>query len=478
VGKTYLLAHAWPAGDTFLFTAARTTPEVNRAQLIADLAAWSGEPLVAEDYPTWRAVFRLLFELVPRGRDGAGLGDAEDDRGAVVVVLDEFQYLAEGDAGVAAVASELNAVFEAAQRGRVGRRGAPRLVVLAGSAVSTMEALAGGGAPLYGRFAWSHRLPPFDYWHAAELALGPLPERPSGAHLRERALVYGILGGTPRYLAAVEPAHSVAANATRLLLHPRGEVRLLVETALEQEEGLRDVPKYRAILHAVAGGQTERNAIAQRTGLTNDQALRDKLERLVALGYLETRQNVDAKPNAPVRYRVADPAMRFYHRFVAPNASMLERYPADEVWRSAVAPHLDAYMGHVFERIATEAYDRRRRVEGGRSPLPPVAAWGRWEGTDRQRRSLEVDLVAPLPDGRVLTGAVKWDHAPVTTDVHWLHLWMLERAADAGRAWAHGALDPSSPLLYVAAEGFAPGFEAAAQASGHTTLSWSLNDLY
>lgn len=60
VGKTYLLTHVWPPGALFLFTAARTTPELNRQQLLHDLSGWlaasadaagpSGRP---EDYPTW-----------------------------------------------------------------------------------------------------------------------------------------------------------------------------------------------------------------------------------------------------------------------------------------------------------------------------------------------------------------------------------------------------------------------------------------
>ncbi len=457
VGKTYLLARAWPEDVLFLYTAAQTTPELNRGQLLRDLAAWSGEEIQPEDHPTWRSVFRLVADIATRRA-------AAEPSKATVFVLDEFQYLADGGEGVAAVASELNAVWE--QINRPGQPSIPLLIVLSGSAVSTMEALAGGGAPLYGRFSWHQKLQPFTYWHAAELA--PFTD------LRDRAYLYGIFGGTPRYLAAVDPTRSPAENATELMLSPRGEVRLLVETALDQEEGLREVPKYRAILRAVADGCTERNEIAGRAGLANDHALRSKLSTLVELGYLEERRNVDARPNEAVRYAIADAAFRFYHRFVAPNASILERYSPADVWDASAAPVLDAYMGLEFERIATQAYDRRAPALG----LPMVERWGRWEGVDRMRRSLEIDVVAPLADGRMMTGAIKWDYAPIGAAVHHRHLEMLRRAADAGRAWAHAALEADAPLFYVAAEGFTRTFREEAEASGHPVILWSLEELY
>ncbi|HSU14655.1 ATP-binding protein [Longimicrobium sp.] len=456
VGKTYLLSHVFPPEELFLYTAAQTTPELNRQQLITDLAAWSGGAVRIEEYPTWRTVFRLMADVAERRAAG-------DPVRPTVVVLDEFQYLADGDRGVAAVASELNAVWEQVERGKPRL---PFLIVLAGSAVATMEALAGGGAPLYGRFAWHQKLQPFTYWHAAELAPFARP--------RDRALLYGVFGGTPRYLAAVDPARTVGENAADQLLSPRGEVRLLVETALDQEEGLREVSRYRAILRAVADGCTERNEVAQRAGLANDHGLRAKLATLVELGYLEERRNIDAKPNQAVRYSIADAAFRFYHRFVAPNASVLERYPAAQVWETAVAPHLDAYMGLEFERIATQAYDRRSPGMG----LAMVERWGQWEGVDRGRRSLEVDIVAPLTDGRVMTGAVKWDAAPIGAGVHHGHLEMLRRAAEAGRAWAHSALEPEAPIFYVAAGGFSAAFREEAGASAHPVILWTIEDVY
>ena len=215
VGKTYLLANGWGDRAVFFFTASKTTSELNRRQLVEAVAVWTGEDVRPEDYPTWRTVFRLLLEL--RAPD------------PLVVVLDEFQYLGDDEAGAVEVASELNAVWEAPRPER------SFLMVLSGSAVRTMGALASGGGPLYDRFQWQGKLRPFGYRHAAELA--------GVDDLRERALVYGVFGGTPRYLADIDPDQTVAENATRLLLDPGGEVRLLVETALEQEEGLRDVAK-------------------------------------------------------------------------------------------------------------------------------------------------------------------------------------------------------------------------------------------
>jgi AAA+ ATPase superfamily predicted ATPase len=446
IGKTYLLTHTWSPDRFFLFTATRTTADVNRVQLLLDFSRWSGEDIRVEDYPTWRTVFNLLLDFrTPE---------------PLVVALDEFQYLAEDETGVGGLASELNAALE---RRRALR---PILLVLAGSAVGTMEALAAGGGPLYGRFAWQHRLRPFSYWHAGELA--------GLVDLRERALAYGIFGGTPRYLAALDPNIGLIENVQHLLLAPRGEVRLLVETAIEQEEGLRDVAKYRAVLRAVAGGATKRNEIAQRAGLPNDNALRDKLVRLIELGYIERWQNIDAKSNDAVRYGIADPCFRFHQRFVEPNTSVLERYDPAHVWAENVEPHLDAYMGREFERIANQAYDRRRVALG----LPMVQHWGRWDGVDRARRSLEIDIVAPLTTGGTMTGTVKWARDPVSADLHFRHLDMLQRAADSGRRWAHEAIKPAAPLFFLAAGGFTRGFHEAAEASGHPLIAWCLKDLY
>lgn len=446
VGKTYLLSRAWKGQRAFYFTASETTPEQNRQALLAAFAEWSGQPVRAEDYPTWRTVFRLLLD--------------HDSPNPLVVTIDEFQYLGDNTAELDAIASELNAVWEM-------RRPARALVfVLAGSAVRTLERLNDGGSPLYGRFTWQCRLRPFDYWHAGELA--------GFEHLRDRACAYGLFGGTPRYLAAIDPRRSLAANATDLLLRPDGEVRELVRTALLQEQGLRDIPKYVAILRAIGRGRTELNDIAQHTGLTADNSLREKLQRLIALDYVATGRNLGAKPKEAYRYRIADPAARFFYDSIAPLESVLATQDPRAVWKAHIAPNLDAYMGLVFEGMVRDAY---YRLQAERT-LPLVKEWGRWEGRDRNREPLELDLASVLMDGRVITGAVKWNRKPIDVGVHTRHLAMIDRLAQSGVSWAHEARKPTSPLLYVAAGGFSDRFRQAATTTRDEVHLWTLDDLY
>ena len=446
IGKTHLLTHTWPPEQTFYWTASETTPVQNREQLIRDVSEWANENFDPKDYPTWRTVFRLLLEL--RAPD------------PLVIVLDEFQYLGEDSRDLSAVTSELNAAWE--------QRRPPRslVFVLAGSAVRVLETLDSGGAPLHGRFAWKGELKPFNYWYAAEMA--------TFRSVRDRARAYAIFGGTPRYLAAVRARRSLAENAARLMLAPRGEVRGLVETAIVQEQGLREIAKYQAIMRAIGTGCTELNQIGQRAGLPTDTTLRDKIERLVDLGYVQPRRNLGAGTTVPFRYCIADPAFAFYYEFVSPHAAALERTDPVYVWQRVISPRLDVYMGHVFERIAAQAYARLQQ----RYDLPVVREWSRWEGRDRDGKPLEIDIAAPLTDGRVLTGAVKWNAKPLEARWHFHHLEGLDRLAASGIKWAHEAKRPQSPLLYVAAGGFTKEFLGVARASRDAVYCWTLADVF
>jgi AAA+ ATPase superfamily predicted ATPase len=349
VGKTYLLNCLWDADRTFYFTASATTPELNRRVLIEEAARWSGEELRPEDHPTWRSVFRSVLEMAP-------------DR-PLVVVLDEFQYLATSDHGLREVASELNAVWEARST-----RTAGLLLVLSGSAIRTLEALKDGGSPLYGRLDWSRQLCPFDYYDAGRMVEGYSPV--------DRLRTYAAFGGVPRYLRPVDARKPLERNIIDLILFPHGEVRLQLETVLSQEEGLRELTRYHGALNAIGIKRRPLGEIAAHLGQPMDGNLRRVLERLVEMDYVEMDRNFSESSGRNPRYRIADPALRMYYGLVLPNESAIASAGAEVVWTERLREQVfPAYVGlHVFEDVVRQAYARHR----GERSLPAVAEWGRW----------------------------------------------------------------------------------------------------
>jgi uncharacterized protein len=421
-----------------------STPEQNRRQLVLDLAAWSGEPLDPADYPSWRAVFDLLWRIRPDEPQ--------------VIVIDEVQYLATSAAGLAEVASAINATFE-----RVPAR-RPFVLALSGSAVSTLTGLAAGGAPLYGRLALHLKLEPLGPLEAAAFV-------PTWS-ARERAAGFGTLGGTPAYWSVVDSTHDLRANLAELVLARTGRLRLQLDTFLDQEEGLGDVATYRGIVRAIAGGATTRPRIADSTGLKLDQSLVRRLDVLSDIGIIEVTPNYEAPRNAAVRYRVSDPAIRFYEALVMPHTSLLERIGPLVAYDAVIAPRLDTFLGHAFERLAEPTYERLR----AHRDLPLVRTWSRWEGRDRSGRGIEIDIVAPLASGTIMTGSVTWSREPLGAQVFVDHVDALRRAADAGRRWAHEAR--RGPMLFLGAGGFDPRFRAVADTHPGPVLTWSLDEVY
>lgn len=443
VGKTRLLREAWPEVSTFYFLASNSTPELNRLDLIREIATFSNAKLEPDDFPTWRTVLRLLFEIKPNE--------------PLVIVLDEFQYLQGGDDDIT---SQLVALWDLMKPTR------PFVLALAGSAVSTMAALDGARSPLYGRVGTKMQLKPLDYYWTGHLS----PHR----DLKERAIVYGVFGGTPAHLEFLDPELSLQENIARLALSPSGQVRYLVETMIEQEAGLRRTGIYRAILDAIARGKTELAQIGELAGVPVNTVLRRNMETLEELGYIQSHRNFGAKPKEPLRYRLRDPALMYHKSQVSLFRHELETTDPLEVWQTQLADRLDTYMGHVFERIVEQAYYRLRGARG----LPIISEWSRWEGVDRNRESVEIDIVSSCSDSRMLTGAIKWNQEPITPSVHFKHLRDLQRLADSGKKWAHEALKPDSLLLYVASGGFSEDFATVCQTTGHNPLMWTLEDLY
>jgi hypothetical protein len=443
VGKTYLLDRVWDDDERFYFLVADATADLNRHDLLLEFGRWSDTDIEPDDYPSWRTTFRMLAK-------------AAEER-PMVVVLDEFQFLMESDEGVA---SQLNAIWDR----EVGD--ADLTLVLCGSEVATIEQLERGDSPLYGRINWRQKLRAFDYYDAGEMVPGYSP--------RDKAYAWGVFGGIPQYLSAILPDESVQESIRRNFLSSRGEVHLQLEHLIEQERGIRNPGTYRAVLDAVAAGHTETNKIAQAAGLQGKtMTARRALNTLQELELVAAERNFGDRGGA-LRHRISENATRFWHRFVSPNRSRLEMGHATGVWEKRVEPHLDDYMGKVFEVACRQAV--RRHFDAWQLPAPNEV--GRWEGTDRNRRSIEIDLICEMDDGHMLTGEVKWSSSPMDVDVHFQLLRDLDDLSHSGKPWARRALDEASHgHIYFSAAGFTEAFRARAS-DDDTIRLVTLADMY
>ncbi|MGH7572937.1 MAG: DUF234 domain-containing protein, partial [Gemmatimonadota bacterium] len=156
------------------------------------------------------------------------------------------------------------------------------------------------------------------------------------------------------------------------------------------------------------------------------------------------------------------------------NRSRIETGEIESVWEHAIHPGLDTYTGPIFEIMAKEGFRRFRQGWG----LPAIDEWQRWEGRDRDRRPLEIDIVARLDDGKMLTGEVKWSSSPVNEELHHGLVRDLESLAQSGQLWARHALDrdASHGHIYVSAAGFTDTFQSLARSQAIRLVR--LNELY
>ncbi len=238
---------------------------------------------------------------------------------------------------------------------------------------------------------------------------------------------------------------------------------------LEQERGLRDLADYRSLL-AVAARTAELRDFVEITKI-EEHVARRKLEVLEDLTLVRRERNFEASAKQPYRYYLADNALAFWYSFVFPNRSRLVREAPDIVWGALIAPRLDTFMGRIFEGIVHEAYQRYAAKWG----LPGLKTWGHWEGVDRERQPIQLDITSRTDNGRLLAGEVKWAAEPKGPSLHTGVLDKLSRLAVSGQGWAKDV--DTALFLYVSAGGFGPEMTALQQADPRVHCL-TLSDLY
>jgi uncharacterized protein len=367
-GKSRLLLEALPAGRSVYYVADDRESPLQRAALATELARLlPGFNRVT--YPDWDALLSRVWDEAAAG---------------TVLAIDEFP-------AIVSVAPELPSLLQKRVDASAAR--GPHLL-LAGSSQRMMQGLVlDRTAPLYGRATEILKVEP--------LPCGWLRKALRTTGDRDAIEAFAVWGGIPRYweLAADYPDRDTAIQA--LVLSQLGV--LYDEPARLLRDDLRDLAQAASILTLIGQGSHRLSEIAGRLGKPATSLSRP-LERLLELGLVRRDQPFGASPRDSKRslYRIGDPFLRFWFRFVEPNRSRLEARQGPAVLQE-VLRQWPAHVAGVWEDLVRASIPRTGYFN---------RSWGvarAWWGPGTDRAPLEVDIVAESTDGAtLLVGEVEW----------------------------------------------------------------------
>lgn len=372
-GKTYLLQAFAESRRCIYYSATQQSAPVELGGFTEATRSVLGSAGLPDGYtfPNWTVALDFVTRSAGRGR--------------LIVVLDEFPYLAASTRGLESIV----------QRwwDHSGRTSSVMLI-LSGSAVAYMKQIVGSAAPLHQRAT--------AVIFCAQLGYGAAGEFTKGLAPTERAVAYGILGGTPLYLEQWDSAASRRANLIRLFGSPASPLVDAAELVLSGE--LPEPEGAFRILQAIALGRTRPGEIADYAKV----AVERPLKRLTTLGIIERKVPALEHPARTKRavYRIRDPYFSFWFRFIASNRAQISRGMGAQLVDGVILPSIDDLMGPIFEEMARD--HARFLVGSAELTANRVDSWWSTDGAH------EVDIVGVSGSDRVtFVGTAKWSAQPL-----------------------------------------------------------------
>lgn len=309
-----------------------------------------------------------------------------------VVILDEAPWLLESLPGGA---GELQRVWDT----KLSRK--PVLFIILGSDLAMMEQLSQPDQPFFGR--------------ATEMILDPLTPRDVAAMTELRPFdafdAYLVTGGLPLIAQEWVPGATLGEFLTASLSTSTSALVVAGNRSLDSEFGESAVA--REVLTAI-GGRGERSFTgiqhAARAGGLNAATLTTNLRLLMDKRIVAADEPLSFRPGTKDRrYRIVDPALRFWLAFVEPAVGEVDRGRPD-LALARVQAGFGAWRGRAIEPIVRSALTRMR--DDAWPGVRQVGGW--WPRTNQP----EIDLVGAdrVPAREIaFVGTIKWrDSQPVT----------------------------------------------------------------
>lgn len=423
VGKTALINHFIGDKEAVYFMGVESNEKQNLENFSRSIMEYSAGIQAETAFFSFQAALEYVFKLAEKKR--------------LILAVDEYPYAARSSKSLASTLQLLIDKY---------KDNSKLMLILCGSSMSYMEDhVLAYKAPLYGRRTAQMKLQPFDFADTCRYF-----KNFSGM---DKALVYGIAGGTPQYLLQMDDKLSMEDNIKNTFLNPTSSLFEEPENLLKQE--VREPALYNAVITAIAAGASRMSEISTKVGEdTNVCAV--YLKNLLELGLIRKETPYGEKTSRKSIYMIDDNMFRFWYRFVPENSSIIARGAADLAYRR-IEPHLSDYMGKVFEEICRQYL--WKLLLNDESPVD-FRELGRWWGTDPSTHSqTEIDIMGEEDKNIALFGECKWTNEKVDAGV-------LETLTRRSRLFHYKNVH----LYLFAKNGFTKGCIDAAHEQGNVKL--------
>ena len=423
VGKTALINHFIRNKKAIYFMGVESNDKQNLENFSKNILEYGVGIQVDTAFLSFQAALEYVFQL------------AEKER--LILAIDEYPYVARSSRSLASTLQLLIDKY---------KENSKLMLILCGSSMSYMEDhVLAYKAPLYGRRTAQMKMQPFDFADACRYFKNFSDE--------DKALIYGIVGGTPQYLLQMDDKLSIEENIKNTFLNPTSSLFEEPENLLRQE--VREPALYNAIITAIATGSARMAEISTKVG-AETSVCAAYLKNLLALGLVQKETPYGEKASRKSIYAIDDNMFRFWYRFVPENYSIISRGASDIAYKR-MEPHLSDYMGKVFEEICKQYL--WKLLLKGQSPVE-FGELGRWWGTDPFTHSqTEIDIMGEQDINTALFGECKWTNERVDTGV-------LETLAKRGQLFHYGKIY----LVLFAKRGFTKGCVDMANRMGNVML--------
>lgn len=381
VGKTALINHFIDNKEAIYFMGVESNEKQNLENFSKSIIEYSSGIEAETSFLSFQAALEYVFKLAEKKR--------------FILAIDEYPYVARSSKSLASTLQLLIDKYKDTSK---------LMLILCGSSMSYMEdEVLAYKSPLYGRRTAQMKIFPFSFDEACRYLKNYSDE--------DKALAYGIVGGTPQYLLQMDDRLSIEDNIKNTYLNPISFLYEEPTNLLKQE--VREPAIYMAIITAIAVGASRMSDISNKVG-EDSNICANYLKSLINLGIVKKETPYGEKTSRKSIYSIEDNMFRFWYRFVPNNNSVIMRGAADIVYRR-IEPQLSEYMGAVFEEICKQYL--WNLLLNGNSPVE-FSELGRWWGNDPiEKKQTEIDIMGEQDKKTALFGECKWTNEKVDLGV-------------------------------------------------------------